>query len=309
MNCLKNTIEMINECNKIHKIYIPLEYLNGENIVSFIKKGNYVLKGSIIGRTKNNGIPIFSSISGKVIGIELKTILNNKKVNCIVIENDYKEKNENGINKLDYVDKNVFLTILKDLGIIELDNTYLPVYKKYITNKKIKKLVIDSTANNHIIKKHCEEILEIIDIIIEINDINEAIIVINKKNKDLLKLINNYIGTYLKIKVEIISKDFNYNNMKDNTIVNNISTIYAIYQAVKLNKPIIEKYITISYNNNSYNILVKLGTSIKEIFDYLGIEYKNKNIFINNKMIFKSLEDLIITSELNNIKITSYDKM
>lgn len=292
MNCLKGKIDCFKNYNKIERIYIPSDF-----IICSLRKDSYIFKGSKIGKMKDSNLPIFSSISGKVIGYEKKNILNNKEFNCIVIENDYKERIEKGIHRLSKINKEDFLTLLQKNGIVELDGNCLPLYSKY-NNTKISTLIIDSTINSFIIENHCEQILETIDMILEANSINKATIIISKKDKKISKIINNYIGTYLNIKVETISKELDY-NIKNDIIVNNISTIYTVYQALKLNKPMIEKYITISYNNSSYNLLVKLGTSLKEIIN----DIKYTLIIINNNFILKDIDNLIITPNINNIEI------
>jgi len=302
MKLLKKDVLLLKEYDE--KIYIPLVCANGENVLSLVRKDDYIFKGSVVGKIKGNGFPIFSSVSGKIIGIEQKMILNSTKVECIVIENDYKQKRESGVGNLGQINKNDFLEILNNFGVFEFDNDYLPVSLKY-NSRKINYLIIDSTSNNIIIEQYCEEILEILDMITEINDIYETIIMIDKRDKYLLRLINNYIGTYLKIKVKVVSKKIDY-NIKYDTIVHNISTVYAIYEALKLNKPVIEKYIAISYNNITNNILVKFGMPLKDIFDKLDINYNY--VIINNEFILNDIEDLIITPEINNIKISGQNK-
>ncbi|MBW2027343.1 MAG: RnfABCDGE type electron transport complex subunit C, partial [Deltaproteobacteria bacterium] len=55
-------------------------------------------------------------------------------------------------------------------------------------------------------------------------------------------------------------------------IVQNVGTTKAIYDAVVLNKPLYEKVITVSGKgiNRPANLLVRIGTRIADIVDYLG---------------------------------------
>ena len=75
------------------------------NVTVTVKKGDYVYKGTIIGKRKGNlRIPIHSSISGTVIDYEEKYTSNGKKVKCVIIENDFldaieKEYENNDITK------------------------------------------------------------------------------------------------------------------------------------------------------------------------------------------------------------------
>ena len=55
-------------------------------------------------------------------------------------------------------------------------------------------------------------------------------------------------------------------------VVHNVSTAAAIYDAVALDKPLFEKVVTIAGKgiNKPANLLVKVGTKIGDIVDYLG---------------------------------------
>lgn len=317
--------------NKPDKVYIPL--LN-ENITVLVKKDDYVFKGSVIAKEKENvRMPVFSSVSGKIINFGEHTICNGKKVKCIVIENDFKEKIEKGFDKVDNLNqlsKQDFLKTLEKNGIVELDETGFPIYQKYDTLEKVHTLIIKTfeyesyiSSDYMIIQEKCEEILEAIDAILEINNIDKCIIAIKKKDKKILDILNKYIGTYLKIKIVIVPNSYlcnerklikkltgvNYDKyyIKKDIIVSNVSTIYAIYEALKLNKPMIERIVTFYSANlkDSRNILVKVGTPIKEVIDYMGFNYKNKGaILVNGKIINKeAIKDLIVTPKLSTIII------
>ena len=57
-------------------VYIPLVNHTNLNCESLVKKGDKVYKGSIIGIRKDHfEIPIHSSVSGKVVGIEERPYL------------------------------------------------------------------------------------------------------------------------------------------------------------------------------------------------------------------------------------------
>ncbi len=55
-------------------------------------------------------------------------------------------------------------------------------------------------------------------------------------------------------------------------VVQNVSTAHAVYDAVALGKPLIEKVVTISGKGikRPANLLVKIGTKICDIVEYCG---------------------------------------
>ncbi len=323
--------------NKMKYVYIPLISGNDTNITVTVKKGDYVYKGSIIGKRKGDfRINIHSSISGTVIDYEEKYTSNGEKVKCVVIENDFldaieKEYENNDITKYS---KNDFIKTLKDCGIVGLGGSGFPTYIKYNTTQKIHTLIINAvesdpyiTADYVLLREKCEEILETIDAIREINNIDEAIIAIKNYDTELKQIIDNYIGTYLKIKLILVPdiypigweknlvkyiKKIDYSNipLEKGIVVNNVSTIYAIYEALKYHKPLTERIVTFTGENlkRPQNVIVKNGTSAEEIIKKIGgIINKDAQYIAGGSMMGKELptSDIVINNNDNCILVTT----
>lgn len=315
---------------KPSKVYIPLISGNDTDITVLVNKGEYVYKGTMIAKRKGDfRIPIHSSVSGTVLDFEEKTCFNGSKVKCVVIKNDFKEL----LNQPQNIKKNItdytkqeFINVLRDNGIIGLGGAGFPTYVKY-DNDNIKTLIVNAvecepyiTADEMLSKTKCEEILEAIDAIIDINNIEQAIIAIKETNVELRKIFDNYIGTYLKIKIkcvknyypagweknlveDVIGKSYDRLPLELGVVVNNISTIYAIYEALKYNKPLIERIITFSGDalKTPSNVLVKIGTPVEEILNQLGRKQNSVIISGGPMMGIKVIDDLVISSNQNSI--------
>ena len=325
----------LNIYNKPDKVYIPLEHNKNETSTILVKKDDYVFKGSLLGKRKGKfTLPVFSSVSGKVLDFEEHTISTGEKVKCVVIENDFKERIEKGLkqdNELSKISKDEFIERLEKCGIVGMGGAGFPTYLKYKTDEKIHTLIVNAvecepyiTADYFVIDRRCEEILEMIDAILEINDINECIIAFKKSNDTLLKVFNKYIGTYLKIKLVMLPNKYpfgwerklikkvtgiTYDKLpsEKGIIVNNVSTIYAMYQALKLNKPILERIVTFSGAGlkKPQNVLVKIGTPVSEVIDYIGGVYKSKKtvLIAGGPMMGTQVEDFVITPEINSVLV------
>lgn len=321
--------------NKMKYVYIPLISGNDTNITVAVKKGDYVYKGSIIGKRKGNlRIPIHSSISGTVVDYEERYVSNGRKVKCVVIENDYLNaiENEYENNDITKYTKTEFIKTLKNCGIIGMGGSGFPTYVKYNIDKKIDTLIVNAvecepyiTADFILFREKCEEILETIDAIREINNMEEAIIAIKNSNIELKETIDNYIGTYLKIKivqvpdiypmgweknlVRYIKKtDYQKLPMEKGIIVNNVSTIYAIYEALKYKKPLTERIITFTGENlkRPQNVMVKIGTSTSEIIKKVGGLNNKETVYVaGGPMMGTSIptEDIILNSNDNCILV------
>ena len=316
-------------------VYIPLISGNDTNITVAVKKGDYVYKGTVIGKRKGNlRIPIHSSISGTVIDYEEKYVSNGKKVKCVVIQNDFLEAVEKEYENKDIskYTKTEFLKTLKDCGVVGLGGAGFPTYIKYNTDRKINTLIVNAiecepyiTADYVLIKEKCEEILETIDAIREINNIDEAIIAIKEKNTEIKEIIDNYIGTYLKIKLVLVpdiypigwekllvkyikKTGYNLYPIEKGIIVNNVSTIYAIYEALKYHQPLTERIVTFTGENlkKPQNVVVKVGTSTHEIIEKIGGQKRKEAIYIaGGPMMGNQIptDDIIINNNDNCILV------
>ena len=173
--------------NKPNRVYIPLVKNNDANVTILVKKGDYIFKGSVVAKRKGeNRLNIFSSVSGKVVDFEEHTIFNGKKVKCVVIENDFNERIKKRYDKkenLNSLSKRDFIATLENCGIVGLGGIGFPQYKKYDIDNKINTLIVNAvecepyvSADYFVVKEKCEEILEMIDGILEINNIDRAII-------------------------------------------------------------------------------------------------------------------------------------
>lgn len=320
-------------------VYIPLVVWGDSDITLLVKNGDYVYKGEVIARKKGNfRMPIHASVSGVVLSIEEKPYLNGEVVKCVAIKNDFleKEKEEQETKKkINEYSKEEFITNIREAGIVGLGGAGFPAFVKYDTKEKIKTLIINAVeCEPYIISDYmlfyekCEEILEVIDAIIEINDINEAIVVIDRSYGKLKEKINTFRGTYLKIKlVEVPSrypmgweralikkvKGITYNKypIEKGIIVNNLSTIYAIYETLKYNKPMIERVVTISgdYIDDPYCALVKVGTPLKTILKE-PIAKENICIIAGGPMMGVGVisDELVVSPNLSGVLLSESKK-
>ncbi len=324
------------EATDVQIIYIPLVGKWGNKYEATVNIGTYVYVGSILGIDKNNNFPLLSSVSGTVVRLEKKYISNGALVNCLVIENDFKDKYLQKAGKKTNITKyckEEFLNILKNTAITGLSGNDFPTYQKYATDREIKYLIINgiecevySSCDNARMYQNPEEILEGIDAIMEIMHIENAYIAINENNTLIIKKFLKYINTYPNIKIypildaypmgyerflinEILGLTYDKFPNEVGVITNNVSTIYAIYEALKYHKPLTKRIVTISGNNlkNAGNYKVRIGTSFKELVDKYHFYSNTDNLVLvaGGAMMGKSIksDDLIITKDLTTILV------
>ena len=297
--------------NKPENVFIPIDDKKDYTIIP--KNGEYVYKASPIAHTKGEiKENIFAPLSGKY----LETIQDNC-YKYLVIENDYKEMNEElrGINKdICHISYEHFISKLQESGIT--DNG-ISAYTKYENSMK-KSMVIDCLLNSYdhnkyLLINYLDEALETIDAIYEINKLQNCFFIINKKDKRLIDLLEQRIGTYLSFKIitikdskkdkinKILAKKYRVN--EDNIIKENIKNILNINNLLKYNIPFIEKYIILKYNKMAYPLKVKIGTKINYIFKSLNLDVTKYTIKTNELDLELDNQDLVVDSNINEIII------
>ncbi len=266
-------------------VYIPFDNLEKLKL----RKNHQVYAGELLG-TMNGNTNIYSSVSGIIKGTA-NIQANNTMVNCLVVENDYKDKRikiSGGKRVFDNYKR-------KDANdILDLYN----LSRKYNTKKN---LIVDflctsNNLNNRVISiHHAFEILETIDAISTIYNLDNAYIVVN--DNTLLNTLKRYSRMYPKIK--FIKKI----NKNEDSVYYNAYEILKIYNVLKFNKKLNEKYITLVYNKKTIIIKSKLNMLVSELLKSFKIEYKkidvinNENILINNYngIISENIESIIVT--------------
>lgn len=321
---------------KIQIIYIPLESTLGYKYKPKVHVGDYVCIDDPIGVNIATDLVLKSSVSGTIVGLEKKYISNGKLVDCLVIENDFKEKYRNKIGKKNDItkySKESFIYMLQNGGITGMGGSDYPTFIKYDTNNKINYLIVNgveceiySSSDNAIMYNYPEEILETIDAIMEIMKIDKAYIAINENNTLIIKTFLKYINTYPNIKIfpvidaypsgweksliyQIIGKTYKKDPSEVGVITDNVSTIYSIYELLKYSRPQTEKIVTISGPGikKAANYKVKIGTNFSEIIlkteGYNKI--KNPVLVAGGAMMGVSIpsDELIITKDLNTILV------
>lgn len=318
-------------------VYIPLENKNGVVYKHLVKEGDYIYKGQVVAVNEGINFPIHSSVSGYATMGNNKIIDDGKKVKCIVIKNDFKEKYQKSkLSVKEKYTKQDFIDALRENGITGLGGSDFPTFLKYNIDRP-KCLIVNAvecepfvSCDKVVIHNYSDCILEAIDMIMEIMRIPRAIIGLKENNLDSINSFKKYLGTYPKIKLgfvkdaypngwernlvrELLDIEYDKYPTEQGIIVSNVSTIYAIYEMFKYNRPLTERIITITGTGikNRRNVKVKIGATISEIIANLDGYNNLKNpIFIaGGPMMGNSLpvDDVIITKDLNAVLVIEDD--
>lgn len=310
------------KCNKTVKDYLDADYIYipySNDYKLNIKNKNVLKNGIILSKDKKY---IYSTVSGTILGI-YETIVNNKKSNTIVIENDFKEKT----SRTTGVKRNINKYSKEDVK--NLVNGF-NVYNDSLEGNTLIVSGIDNEpyeeTMSYLISKYTEEILECIDALYNILDIHKCFFAIKNNDSDNVNTLINQIGTYPNIDLKLMPDLYPIGNkdiliqelvlpskIENGVIFLTVEDVYAIYNVLKKNKPITEKLVTFSGDllTKSKVMNVKIGTNIKDIItNEFKLKSNDYHIVINGLLSGYEINslDAIITPEIRSVFINSASK-
>ncbi|MBE5746189.1 MAG: hypothetical protein E7359_02760 [Clostridiales bacterium] len=221
-----------------------------------IKSGDYVKINQPI-LENEVGQKILSSISGKIVNVGLENNLKNELTYTIQIENDFKNESIK-LSKLTIKNKLNFINILKDFGLVSKDFLLYKFFESLTQTLYVNAYDDFFIYNNFsLLLNFKKEILISLNKIKKLFNITKIVFYTSKNNEKIVKEIKNNED---KIKLKKPSK---------NAI--NLEDLLNIYYALKgENKQFSIVSVTGQALNESKVLMIKRGTNIEEIVEFLG---------------------------------------
>ena len=293
----------------------PLSQNLGAPSKPVVSKGDRVLKGQMIAEAGGFiGAPIFSSVSGTVKAIEKRLTANGSKVESIVIENDRLEETVEGFGierNLEDMSAEDIVEAVKNAGIVGLGGAGFPTYVKLSPKNKndIDTIIINGaecepylTSDYRLLLEKPEEILRGIQAILKVFPTAKAIIGIEDNKPDAIDLMTRIARIDDKVDVCALKTKYPQGGERQliyavtgrkihskmlpadkGCIVDNVGTVFAIYEAVYKNMPLIHNIVTVTGEavNKAANFDVPLGVNHRYILETAGGAKENAIKFIS----------------------------
>ncbi len=328
-------------------VYVPLAQHIGIPAKIVVDRKDKVEIGQVI--AKSGGFVssnIHSPVAGTVTKLDMVIDSSGYKKQCIVIRTD--AKNEANFQEVDYpLKKEITLEpaeIVKrisDFGIVGLGGATFPSHVKLNVkeDKKMDCLIINGvecepylTADHRLMLEKGEEIVVGIKILMKALHVNKAVIGIEDNKHDAVELFKRLTADEKEIQVaalqvkypqggekQLISAILNREVPKNGlpmdvgVVVNNVGTVFAIYEAIQHNKPLIERVVTVTGKklDNPSNFWVKIGTPIKDLIEEVGgMPEGTRKIINGGPMMGKAIKntDVPVTKGTSGILIVNEDE-
>jgi electron transport complex protein RnfC len=329
------------------KVYVPLAQHIGIPSEVIVKRRDKVKTGQIIARS---GAYVSANIHAPVTGVVAKVDkmidASGYKRQAIVInasEDDWEEGIElNGGLKRDItMEPADILQRITDSGIVGLGGAAFPSHVKLNVKegKKIDFLIVNGvecepylTADHSLMLEKAEELMVGMQILKKALHTDRAIIGIENNKKDAVKLLAKVSKSYEGIEVIALEVKYPQGSEKQlikalsgrevptgglpldvGVVVHNVGTVYAVYQAVQNNRPLIERVVTVTGKTvkEPANFWVRIGTPISDLIEAAGGLPENTGKIINGgPMMGKALinTDVPITKGTSGILIISEEE-
>ena len=267
-----------------------------------VKIGDRVLRGQIIAEPGGFvSVPIHSSISGEVVAIGEFPHPLGLTMTAIVVENDgldeeigYEEMDPSGLDA-DAIKKRILAG-----GVVGLGGATFPTHVKLSPpkEKKIDTVILNGaecepflTADHRLMLEQGDRILSGLLIIMRALGVERGFVGIENNKPDAIASLQELAKKHKNIEVAGLKVHYPQGAEKQliKTLVNrevppgglpmdvgcvvqNVGTAAAVYDAVALGKPIMDRIVTVSGPavKDPKNVLVRLGTPFFEVIEYCG---------------------------------------
>lgn len=324
----------------------PLSQHIGAPAKPVVNRGDKVKVGTLIAEA--NGFvsaPIYSSVSGTVLNVDtaIDATGYRKPAIYINVEGDEWEESIDRSETLETLDKHPELTPeeivnrIKVAGVTGMGGAGFPTFIKLCPppTAKAECVILNGvecepyiTSDYRLMMEHADEILVGLDLLMKGAKVERGYIGIEDNKPEAIKLFEQKTANDPRIEIVALAKKYPQGGEKQlvdavinrqvpappaipvnvGAIVQNVGTAYAVYQAVMKNKPLFERYTTVTGKQlkNPGNFLVRMGTPMRELIDLCGGMPEGDNkVLAGGPMMGKSVvsTDVTVCKGTNSITI------
>ncbi len=268
-----------------------------------VQVGDTVKVGQKIGEAAGFiSAPVHSSVSGTVIAVEPRLhATRGGEMMAVVIESDGKNTLHESVkpNKdLDSLTPDEIIDIIREAGIVGMGGAGFPTCVKLKPAKPVDTILLNGcecepllTADHRVLLEFADDIIFGLKAILKTTGAEKGLIVIEDNKPDAIELMQAKVADCDNIDVVVARTKYPQGAEKTlikrvmgrqvprgglpadvGVVVDNISTVKAISDAIQKGMPLIERVATVTGEKikKPGNYIVKIGTSVKELIDYCG---------------------------------------
>lgn len=311
------------------KVVVFLSQHIGAPAVPVVERGQEVKTGQLIAKAGGFvSANIHAPVSGKVTKIDTAADVNGYRKPAIYITAsgdewvDGVDLSDTLIEKCD-LDAKEIINKIADAGIVGMGGACFPTHVKLSPppGKKADILIVNAvecepylTADHRLLLEKGKEIVVGVKILMKAIGVDRAVIGIENNKPDAIENMEKLTAGISGVAVMSLAIKYPQGGEKQlidavtgkhvpsgalpvdaGAVVQNAATVFAVYEAVQKNKPLVERVITVTGKSvkEGGNFLVRLGTSMADVVEAAGgIPEDTAKIISGGPMMGKALVDI-----------------
>ncbi len=307
------------------QVVIPLQQHIGAPCAPLVQVGDHVRKGQKIGDGEGLCVPVHASVSGTVVAIEPRPHTSGRMVNAIVIDNDFQETaiewKRNDL-PLEQLDPDEILHAIREAGIVGMGGAAFPGNVKALSAMgNVDVLIANAcecepyiTADDSLLRTDPEHVLDGMRILRRVLNPQRMVLAVEDNKTEAIEKVRALLGSHSGIELVVLPTRYPQGAEKQliqsvtgrevppgklpvavGCAVFNVSTYAAIYRAVRLGLPLIQRIVTISGEAiaEPQNFIVRIGTPFHDLIEVAGgLHDKTERVISGGPMMGVAQSDL-----------------
>ena len=284
------------------QVVIPLQQHIGAPCAPLVAVGDKVLRGQKIGDGEGLCVPVHASVSGTVVAIEPRPHTSGRLVNAIVIDNDFQDTTIEASGSdapAEQLDADEILHAIREAGIVGMGGAAFPGNVKALSAMgHVDTLIANAcecepyiTADDSLLRTNPEQVLEGMMILRHVLKPERVVLAVEDNKAEAIEKLRGLLKDYPGVELAVLPTRYPQGSEKQliqsltrrevppgqlptavGCAVFNVSTYAAIYRAVRLGMPLIQRIVTISGEAiaQPQNFIVRIGTPFRDLVEAAG---------------------------------------
>ncbi len=309
------------------QVVIPMQQHIGAPCTPLVKVGDHVLRGQKIGDGEGLCVPVHASVSGTVAAIEPRPHTSGRMVMSVVIENDFRDtpiEMRKNMLPLDQLDCDEILHSIREAGIVGMGGAAFPGNVKALSAMgHVDTLIANAcecepyiTADDSLLRTDPEHVLEGMQILRRVLNPERMVLAVEDNKTEAIAKVRGILADFPGIEIAVLPTRYPQGAEKQliqsvtgrevepgklpvsvGCAVFNVSTFAAIFRAVRLGMPLIQRIVTISGEAiaEPQNFIVRIGTPFHDLIEVAGgLNDKTERVISGGPMMGIAQSDLSV---------------
>ena len=328
-------------CLEPDAVVIPMVQHIGAPCTPLVAVGQYVHVGQKIGDGEGLCVPVHASVSGIVTAVEDRPHINGRMVPAVVIQNDY-QNNAVPAQEADWrtLEEDETLHRIREAGIVGMGGAAFPGNVKALSAMgHIDTLIANAcecepyiTADDSLLRTNPEGVLTGMEILRKVLQPERTVLAVEDNKQAAIAMIRNLLPQFPGVELKVLPTRYPQGAEKQliqsvtgrevlpgklpvsvGCAVFNVSTYYAIAQAVTLGKALTRRIVTVTGETvrDPQNFIVPIGTPVRQVIQAAGGLCENTDrVIAGGPMMGVAISDLDapVVKATNSILCLPQDK-